>query len=223
MKSSDIKFGKAVSFLLGIFLAALAGCQGAQVAGTGSGSNTGTGSQASPPPVASPSGTNPSSQPSTIPTSTPAPSLIPSANPSPASGLIDRMGIPAINTILIGFNGFTKSRGSVDSAGNEAREKYNSETPATDVASYRAEFASTIAQAFSRNQGDANNIAAILTPDVLTIDTTKPTLFPNGRFLNDDVVDIELKLLTGNINATDNVNNNDASFSITFPYLAKPF
>ncbi len=59
----------------------------------------------------------------------------------------------------------------------------------------------------------------ILTPDILTIDTSKPTLYPNGRGLADDVIDISLGLLGG---GTDDVDGNDAEYLTTFPYLAPP-
>jgi hypothetical protein len=59
----------------------------------------------------------------------------------------------------------------------------------------------------------------ILTPDILTIDTAKPTLYPNGRGLADDVIDISLGLLGG---GTDDVDGNDAEYLTAFPYLAPP-
>ncbi|MBI2503643.1 MAG: DUF4331 family protein [Chloroflexi bacterium] len=59
----------------------------------------------------------------------------------------------------------------------------------------------------------------ILTPDLLTIDTSKPTLYPNGRGLTDDVIDISLGLLGG---GTDDVDGNDAEYLTAFPYLAPP-
>lgn len=59
----------------------------------------------------------------------------------------------------------------------------------------------------------------ILTPDILTIDTSKPTHYPNGRALEDDVIDISLGLLGG---GTDKVDGNDAAYLDEFPYLAPP-
>ncbi len=55
--------------------------------------------------------------------------------------------------------------------------------------------------------------------------------FPNGRRLNDDVIDIALKVLEGALTGTpaatlgvftDRVNANDYAFGNTFPYLALP-
>jgi Domain of unknown function (DUF4331) len=51
--------------------------------------------------------------------------------------------------------------------------------------------------------------------------------FPNGRRLTDDVVDIELRVVAGaligkDVKLGDGVDQNDKSFSSTFPYLAAP-
>ena len=51
--------------------------------------------------------------------------------------------------------------------------------------------------------------------------------YPNGRRLGDDVIDIALQVvegeLVGNPNSLgDGVNTNDVSFSGTFPYLGLP-
>jgi len=43
--------------------------------------------------------------------------------------------------------------------------------------------------------------------------------FPNGRGLADDVIDIELALVTNSQVASDCVGN-DSAFSTSFPYLA---
>ncbi|HEV8115445.1 MAG TPA: DUF4331 domain-containing protein, partial [Acidimicrobiales bacterium] len=51
--------------------------------------------------------------------------------------------------------------------------------------------------------------------------------FPNGRRLSDDVVDIELQVLMGELVGSkndlgDGVNNNDLTFGSSFPYVALP-
>ncbi len=51
--------------------------------------------------------------------------------------------------------------------------------------------------------------------------------FPNGRRLSDDVVDIELQVLMGELKGSKNdlgdaVNTNDVAFGSTFPYVALP-
>lgn len=58
-------------------------------------------------------------------------------------------------------------------------------------------------------------------PDVVIFDTTRPAGFPNGRALDDDVVDL---VGDARILATDAPfpSANDRSFLAVFPYLAEP-
>ena len=60
-----------------------------------------------------------------------------------------------------------------------------------------------------------------VTPDVIILDTSRPTVFPNGRELADDVVD-----LVGDTRVLDNDDPfpavNDRPFLNEFPYLAEP-
>jgi hypothetical protein len=65
------------------------------------------------------------------------------------------------------------------------------------------------------------------TPDRLGVIGGDTQGYPNGRRLADDVIDISLQVvegeLTGNPNdLSDGVDTNDAAFSNTFPYLALP-
>jgi hypothetical protein len=103
---------------------------------------------------------------------------------------IDRMGRPAINTVFIPA---------------EAKNDYNSGQPKHDQ------------RDFSQYLGA---FATVLLPDILTIDTGSTAGFLNGRQLADDVIDIELQIITGNAAAGDCVDSNDVAFSPTFPYLA---
>lgn len=103
---------------------------------------------------------------------------------------IDRMGRPAINTVFIP---------------SEAKNDYNAGKPKHDQ------------QDFSQFLGA---FAPVLLPDILTIDTGSSAGFLNGRQLADDVIDIELQIITGNPAAGDCVDSNDVSFSGSFPYLA---
>lgn len=60
--------------------------------------------------------------------------------------------------------------------------------------------------------------------DVLVLDTTKPSAFPNGRVLEDDVVDIVCPGVCDSILANDAPfpAQNDKPFLNDFPYLAPP-
>ncbi|MCG8416500.1 MAG: DUF4331 domain-containing protein [Proteobacteria bacterium] len=79
------------------------------------------------------------------------------------------------------------------------------------------------------------DIVGILSPngtkpaDLLRINiaegqTFEDSVFPNGRWLADDVTDVLLNVLCANPNLQlgDGVNGNDRPFSLTFPYLATP-
>jgi hypothetical protein len=101
---------------------------------------------------------------------------------------IDRMGRPAINTVFIP---------------SAVKNAYNAGKPRNDVrdfSSYLGPFASA------------------LLPDILTVDLGSTSGFLNGRKLADDVIDIELNLVTSGAITTDCVAN-DSTFSSSFPYL----
>lgn len=118
---------------------------------------------------------------------------------------IDRIGRPAINTALIP---------------SELKDAFNVGDPADDPAAFGDAVRATI----TALSGDADYAAAItdvLLPDVLTIDTSNPAGFLNGRGLADDVIDAELGLLTNGGLTTDGVDGNDVPFRNRFPYLAK--
>ncbi len=118
---------------------------------------------------------------------------------------IDRMGRPAINTVLIPSG---------------KKDAFNEGAPANDPNAFAADVQASIE---SLNGGDPNHAAGltgILLPDVLTIDTSNPAGFLNGRQLADDVIDAELGLLTQGAITTDMVDTNDVAFLGVFPYLA---
>ena len=117
----------------------------------------------------------------------------------------DRVGRPAINTVLI-------SSGQKDA--------FNTGIPSKDYATYHVAVEATIA---SLNGGDtvtATALAGILLPDVLTVDASSSAGFLNGRQPANDVIDAELNLLTNGGVKTDKVNANDVPFLPGFPYLA---
>lgn len=127
---------------------------------------------------------------------------------------IDRMGRPAINTVFIPNNVFEPS-GSEPSQ----RNAFNAAKPRNDQRDYRGEVVDTLEIFYGAGSSTAQALADFLLPDVLTIDTSNPAGFPNGRGLADDVIDIELGLVTNGAVTSDCVAN-DSTFSSTFPYLA---
>jgi hypothetical protein len=147
---------------------------------------------------------------------------------------VDRMGRPAINTVL-------NSSGPIVGAPSEAKNLFNDGRPVDDPDDFRSGAISAL-QAFSSldvegayADDEAGALADVLLPDILTFDkggTLPPPL--NGRGLADDVIDTELRIVTGGdpldlfpgrdadgaINS-DGVGPHDDYLS-SFPYLGKP-
>ncbi len=117
----------------------------------------------------------------------------------------DRVGRPAINTVLI-------SSGQKDA--------FNAGVPSKDHATYGVSVEATIASLNGGDTATATVLAGILLPDVLTFDASSKAGFLNGRQPANDVIDAELNLLTNGGVKTDKVNANDVAFLAGFPYLA---
>ncbi len=115
----------------------------------------------------------------------------------------DRMGRPAINTVFIPAN---------------MKDAFNLAEPSQDQATFRTDVVNTLL-ALGNTSARANALADFLLPDVLNYDSSKPTAYPNGRKLTDDVIDISLNLITNGKVTTDCVSN-DSNFINRFPYLA---
>ncbi len=118
----------------------------------------------------------------------------------------DRMGRPAINTVLIP---------------TAKKNSFNVSSPANDPQNFGADVEATLI-ALGNSQARAASLTSVLLPDVLTFDTSNASGFLNGRRLFDDVIDAELALLTDNPAAGDGVGANDVPFGNAFPYLAPP-
>ncbi|QEL14080.1 DUF4331 family protein [Limnoglobus roseus] len=150
---------------------------------------------------------------------------------------IDRMGRPAINTALIP----PVPRNNM--ARGERRSAFNAGLPRNDKRDFRADMISVLTSVYGRPAATAAGLADFLLPDILTFDTSKAFTtnstdangFPNGRRLRDDVIDVELGLLTGNGITTDNVSDdngdritdgtmraNGTFRTIAFPYIGAP-
>jgi hypothetical protein len=158
---------------------------------------------------------------------------------------VDRMGRPAINTALV------PPVPRTDLSRGDRRTAFNQGSPGTDVANFRADLFAVLTNPngiYKRTQSDAAALldsalgptvlgpATGLLPDVLTVDLSKqfsdPTYqgFPNGRRLRDDVIDIELNLLTNGAVKTDNVDDDNGTIitdgvkgaAVMFPYIGRP-
>ena len=131
--------------------------------------------------------------------------------------VVDRMGRPAIATVLI-------PDGSEDD--------FNSTRPRDDVEQWGDDVTASLLALSSLDgsgytEGQARALAeTVLLPDVLTVDTSSAAGFLNGRGLSDDVIDLELLVVTGGLFGgspvldSDCVGANDVAFGTTFPYLA---
>ena len=118
---------------------------------------------------------------------------------------VDRKGRPAINTVFIP---------------SSQKNAFNEDKPRQDERRYSDEVSGTLDAIVGTSPLGDDVLTDVLLPDILTIDTSTATAYPNGRALADDVIDTSLFLITGFDGIGDGVDANDASFRSTFPYLA---
>ena len=115
------------------------------------------------------------------------------------------MGRPAINTV---FN-----------HGND-KITFNGTQPADQRGLFLASFVGTL-EGFGYDPATATGIADILLPDILTFDYSSTAGFLNGRQLTDDVIDIELNLVSKGAVTTDLVGPH-SDYLPAFPFLGTP-
>lgn len=126
------------------------------------------------------------------------------ATTSDSGGQIDRIGRPAINTVLIP---------------SARKDEFNEADPANDLSAFGGDVNAAILSL--SNQANADALTPVLLPDILTFDTSNASGFLNGRRLADDVIDAELTLLTDSSTPIgDGVDANDVAFPGAFPFLA---
>ncbi|NNE43345.1 MAG: DUF4331 family protein [Gemmatimonadetes bacterium] len=151
-------------------------------------------------------------------------------NAAPARGgdlRVDRMGMPAIATAVI-----------------TSKDAYNVANPTDDAAgTFVGEITANVDFLHSALDDDLTGLgltpcatgdcvgqaAPFVVPDVITLDTSQPAGFPNGRRLTDPVIDVTLALvlLDLSVHPVDtligvNPTANDLPFGNRFPYLARP-
>ena len=122
---------------------------------------------------------------------------------------IDRVGRPGVNTVVI----------------TDLKEEFNAASPDGDISAFSDEVESTVTAL--GNGANAEAVANLLLPDILTYDTASPADFANlnGRGLADDVIDVALNAITSGALTTDLVAANDVDFlteggDSVFPFLA---
>ena len=129
----------------------------------------------------------------------------------------DRMGRPAINTAV-------NSSGPIVNAPTENKNVFNAGLPRDDAANFTgAAVDALLAYSSLGTQytvAEAEAIAAILLPDILTYNTGTAADYSmlNGRAPADDVIDISLSLVTNGAVAGDGIGPHTDYLS-TFPYL----
>ena len=133
---------------------------------------------------------------------------------------VDRMGVPAINTALIGF---------------ADKDKYNASTPLEDSKGkfVKSDIVPTLqalgtsglpagpGQPLTGNALAAYNLA-VARGDILRLNISAAAGFPNGRQLSDPVIHTLLTVLTNGAVTSDGVDANDVPFATTFPFFAPP-
>jgi hypothetical protein len=124
----------------------------------------------------------------------------------------DQMGRPAINTV---FN-----HGNEKSIFNVTQPADQRDADNGSGATYLESFTATLAS-FGHSAAEASAIAQILLPDILTYDYSSSAGFLNGRQLQDDVIDIELNLVSNGAVTTDMVGPH-SDYLADFPYLGNP-
>ena len=129
----------------------------------------------------------------------------------------DRMGIAGINTIFIpsaskdAFNAGDPSLDSTDHGGTVVETTEALRNAVGSVDGFPAEDLGL----------SAETVRDIVIPDTVNLDLSTADGFPNGRRLEDDVIDTALQVTLNRSVVGDGVAN-DSAFLSVFPYLGEP-
>lgn len=126
---------------------------------------------------------------------------------------VDQMGRPAINTV---FN-----HGADKNTFNVTQPADQRTTVTMSGQTFLGLFTSELETLGGYTAAQAEGIAKILLPDVLTFDSSSSAGFLNGRKLQDDVIDISLNLVT-NGKITGDGAGPHTDYLSEFPYLGNP-
>jgi len=118
---------------------------------------------------------------------------------------LDRMAAPLINAFFIA---------------PDRRNAFNKGQPHQDRAKFRGAMVAMLTGQWGHSTQSARAIANQLLPDLLRLDLNQPGGYPNGRRLEDDVLDTQMNLASNGNQPTDFVDANDVPFLAEFPYLA---
>jgi hypothetical protein len=126
---------------------------------------------------------------------------------------VDQMGRPAINTV---FN-----HGNDKNLFNVTQPAAQGRTVTANGQTFLELFTSELEALGGYSAAQAGGIAQILLPDVLTFNYNSAAGFLNGRRLQDDVIDIELNLVTNGKVTTDHVGPH-TDYLAVFPFVGTP-
>jgi hypothetical protein len=123
---------------------------------------------------------------------------------------VDYVGRPAIATVFLP---------------TAQKDAYNVSVPTEHRATYKPSVVNFLTGVAGYTAGDADALANVLMPDILTVDLSQPSGYLNGRLPADDVTTASLMLVfgPGTPLSDDNVDANDKPYPGTFPYLATPY
>jgi hypothetical protein len=126
----------------------------------------------------------------------------------PTGRPLDRMGNPAVNTVFIP---------------SAQKDRFNRRRPQIDERVFGDEIAASL-DALGTSDENAAIITSVAIPDTLKLSVEPDGGFPNGRRLQDDVIDTLLGLIFEGTPGpdSDDVDENDVPFLTAFPYLAPP-
>ena len=102
----------------------------------------------------------------------------------------------------------------------EDKDTFNRIEPTQDRELFTKKFADLL-ESFGHSTESAHKMALTLLPDILEYDYTSSKGYPNGRKLTDDIIDIQLAVLTNGRVTTDKVGPHQDLLA-TFPYLGSP-
>ncbi len=126
----------------------------------------------------------------------------------------DQAGQPLLNTMTI-------PPAKLNPVGDGSRKnEFNQTAPSQQLQIFGDDILDTL-RVFN-TEAEAQAILSDLAPDVLNMQRTQRTTWPNGRRPDDDVTDTILTLLTKAVERRDCVNKNDVEFRDEFPFLAPP-
>ncbi|MFC9278289.1 DUF4331 family protein [Streptomyces collinus] len=103
----------------------------------------------------------------------------------------------------------------------DVKEKYNAGEPADDWETYHEAWSAVLAHTGGYGPEDAEKALRTVLPDVLRHDRARPTAYPNGRTLTDDVTSARLAMVS-NGRITDDHIGPHTDLLGEFPYLGHP-